>query len=83
MVHGSCLAAGSVAQLVELGRKLDGPAPVARQRTMGAFLAEALLRVRDRRGKQVPLKANRAQSEYERRRGQSNIVLKARQKAVT
>ncbi len=83
MVQRSCLAAGSVAQLVELGRKLDGPAPVARQRTMGAFLAEALLRVRDRRGKQVPLKANRAQSEYERRRGQSNIVLKARQMGIS
>ncbi len=50
---------------------------------MGAFLAEALLRVRDRRGKQVPLKANRAQSEYERRRGQSNIVLKARQMGIS
>ena len=50
---------------------------------MGAFLAEKLLRVRGRRGEQVPLKANRAQREFERRRGQSNIVLKARQMGVT
>jgi hypothetical protein len=50
---------------------------------MGALLAAAILRVRDRRGKQVPLVANRAQREYERRRGQSNIVLKARQMGIS
>ncbi len=50
---------------------------------MTAFLAEFLLRVRDRMGKLVPLKANRAQLEYERRRGRTNIVLKARQMGIS
>ncbi|AXC13593.1 Large subunit terminase [Acidisarcina polymorpha] len=47
------------------------------------FLAESLLRVRDKKGKQAPLRANRAQREYERRRGQNNIVLKARQMGIS
>jgi hypothetical protein len=74
---------GSVAELVGLGRLLDGPGPALPGTTMGCFLAEAWLRVRDRRGQQAPLRANRAQREYERRRGQSNIVLKARQMGIS
>ena len=50
---------------------------------MGSMLAAAILRVRDRRGRQVPLCANRAQAEYDRRRGQLNIVLKARQMGIS
>ena len=82
MARGSCFCVGSRADLEDLGRDLDGPAPASSE-TMGVFLAESLLRVRDRRGKRVPLRANRAQREYERRRGQSNIVLKARQMGIT
>ena len=46
---------------------------------LSVWLAEALLRVRDRRGEIVPLEANPAQKSYEARRGRQNIVLKARQ----
>jgi Terminase RNaseH-like domain len=83
MTYGFCLGRGSVADLSKVGTMLDGPAPYPQKTTMGAFLAEALLKVRDRRGKWVPLAANRAQREYDLRRGQSNIVLKARQMGIT
>jgi hypothetical protein len=46
-------------------------------------LAEQLLRVRTREGSTAPLKANAAQSAFERRRGERNIVLKARQMGLT
>lgn len=46
-------------------------------------LMEALVRVRDRRGRNVKLIPNRAQLEFERRRGQKNIVLKARQMGIS
>jgi hypothetical protein len=49
----------------------------------GAFLAERLLRVRAKDGSVRPLLANRAQREYERRRGRRNIVLKARQMGIS
>jgi hypothetical protein len=83
MTQWSCVGGGSVGELAGLGKILDGPAPSPLKTTMGAFLAESLLWVRDRRGGQVRLKPNRAQLEYERRRGQSNIVLKARQMGIS
>jgi hypothetical protein len=46
-------------------------------------LARTLLKVRDRKGKIVPLEANAAQWMYESRRGQRNIVLKARQLGIS
>jgi hypothetical protein len=46
-------------------------------------LAERLLLVRTREGWTAPLKANAAQRAFERRRGQRNIVLKARQMGLT
>ncbi len=46
-------------------------------------VAEDLLRVRDREGRLRPLKANAAQRAFEARRGQRNIVLKARQMGMT
>jgi hypothetical protein len=83
MVPGCLVGGGSVAELERIGQELEKVSPVSADTTMTAFLAEFLLRVRDRRGKQVPLRANRAQQEYERRRGQSNIVLKARQMGIS
>ena len=63
----------------------DWTAPHRGSRTKGwaFFLAASLLRVRDRRGKHIPLHANRAQQEYERRQGRVNIVLKARQMGIS
>ncbi len=47
------------------------------------FLAEMLLRVRTRSGACLPLRPNRVQREFERRRGQHNVVLKARQMGIS
>ena len=60
--------------------------PMSRQlpRALGRMaLAEKLLVVRTRAGKPAKLKANAVQKEFERRRGQRNIVLKARQMGLT
>jgi hypothetical protein len=46
-------------------------------------LAEQLLQVRSREGRTAPLKANAAQQAFEWRRGERNIVLKARQMGLT
>lgn len=47
------------------------------------FLAESWLRIRNREGELVPLMMNRAQQEFERRRGRENIVLKSRQMGIS
>jgi hypothetical protein len=52
-------------------------------RTVGMSLAEALLRVRTRDGRTAALTANAAQRAFEERRGERNIVLKARQLGMT
>jgi hypothetical protein len=70
-------------ELVALGRLLDVRAGSLGGETAGVFLAEALLRVRTRTGASAPLIPNRAQREFERRRGRANIVLKARQMGIS
>jgi hypothetical protein len=67
-------------QLLKLGKLLDYRTEVT---TAGIILAEALLRIRDRSGRDVPLLPNRVQREYEQRRGARNIVLKARQMGIS
>src|SRR5262249_10923033 len=49
----------------------------------GHFLAEQLLRIRNRDGEMVPFKPNRAQKAFEERRGRTNIVLKSRQMGIS
>src|SRR5215469_7344267 len=66
-----------VEELVELGTALG-----ERPELMVEKVAE-LLRVRDRSGELVPLRANRAQHAFEQARGPHNIVLKARQMGMT
>jgi hypothetical protein len=70
--------------LVLLGQQMDreGERPWGGER-LGTFLAERLLRVRTKDGSIEPLRANRAQREFELRRGQRNIVLKARQMGIS
>ena len=51
--------------------------------TVSESLIAALLRVRTRRGRTAPLRANPVQRAFEQRRGQHNIVLKARQMGLT
>lgn len=74
---------GDLEELLGLGRLLDTPAERLGGRTAGVFLAEALLKVRTRAGAFAPLCPNRAQREFERRRGRANIVLKARQMGIS
>ena len=69
--------------LLQLGRILDRRPASLRGETVGMALAGRLLRVRTREGGTAPLQANAAQREFERRRGQRNIVLKARQMGMT
>ncbi len=65
-------------------RKDTRPRPKSlRGRTVGMALAERLLLVRTREGWTAPLKANAVQRAFERRRGERNIVLKARQLGLT
>lgn len=70
-------------ELKRYGTILDrGPASL-KGRTVAIELAERWLRVRTRNGATAPLRANAAQQAFERRRGQRNIVLKARQMGLT
>jgi hypothetical protein len=70
-------------ELERFGRILDQRPAILAERTVGMALAEQLLLVRTRAGKPAFLSANRAQAEFERRRGRRNIVLKARQMGLT
>jgi len=78
-----CLRDLDQAELERYGRILDHRPALLRGRTVGMALAEKLLLVRTREGWTAPLKANRAQRAFERRRGGRNIVLKARQMGLT
>lgn len=68
---------GTWEDLVRLGRVLDTGAEAA------LALAEEVLRIRTRLGRNVALAANKAQRQYEERVRQRNIVLKARQMGVS
>ncbi|MHB1023179.1 MAG: phage terminase large subunit family protein [Acidobacteriaceae bacterium] len=70
-------------ELTELGAILDDKPASLHGQNIGIFLAEALLKVRDRSGRTCPLVANAAQLAFEERRGQQNIVLKARQMGIS
>ena len=70
-------------ELAKYGRILDQRPASLRGWTVGMALAEQLLQVRSREGRTAPLKANAAQQAFEWRRGERNIVLKARQMGLT
>jgi len=70
-------------ELERFGRILDQRPARLRGRTVAMALGEKLLRVRTREGRTAALKANPAQRLFEQRRGQWNIVLKARQMGLT
>ena len=70
-------------ELERFGKILDQRPATLRGRTVGMALGEQLLVVRTRDGRPAPLKANATQRAFERRRGQRNIVLKARQMGLT
>ncbi len=70
-------------ELIRCGRLLDTRPEGLAGQTVLCFLAESLLRVRGRDGRVVPLRPNRAQEAFERRRGERNVVLKARQMGLS
>jgi hypothetical protein len=70
-------------ELERFGRILDRRPAILGDRTVAMALAEQLLLVRTREGQPAHLTANPAQQEFERRRGERNIVLKARQMGLT
>lgn len=74
---------GDRERLLWLGERLDQRSPKLLDDTIGIWLSQALLRVRNRSGEDVALVPNAAQRAYEERRGQQNIVLKARQMGVS
>lgn len=65
-----------------LGHELDSSVSGI-EGILAHFLARSALQIRSRSGRNVALVPNRVQKEYERRRGQQNIVLKARQLGVS
>ena len=77
------LVKADLAELMRLGELLDERPEKLGGVTVAGFLAEALLKIRSRSGAMVPLRANRVQEEFERRRGQKNVVLKARQMGIS
>jgi hypothetical protein len=70
-------------ELQRFGTILDFRPARLQGQTVGTMLAEKLLLVRTRDGWTAPLKANAAQRAFEERRGQKNIILKARQMGMT
>ena len=70
----------SIEELLQLGRTLDEYTDGERNSIRAA---RELLRIRDRNGCESPLLANPVQAQFERRRGQRNIVVKARQMGLT
>jgi hypothetical protein len=70
-------------ELVRLGQILDQRPVQLNGRSVVVELAEKLLYVRSKSGLVNPLRANEVQLAFEQRRGQRNIVLKARQVGLT
>jgi hypothetical protein len=69
--------------LIRIGMELDHRPGDEHEETLLIELARAWLRVRTRAGVLEPLTANAVQRTFEMRRGQANIVLKARQMGLT
>jgi hypothetical protein len=70
-------------ELQRFGEILDRRPWSLRGQTISMALAAQMLCVRTRDGVTEPLRANAVQREFEHRRGQRNIVLKARQMGLT
>jgi hypothetical protein len=69
--------------LLWLGKIFDEKPDDLDGETVSTWLAENLLKVRDRNGAVIALKANAAQRRFVRERGRHNIVVKARQMGIT
>jgi hypothetical protein len=76
-------ALAGLEDLLAAGTKLDLRPPALGGLAFRDVVAAALLRIRDRQGRLVDLRANRAQREFARSAGRRSIVLKARQLGIT
>lgn len=74
--------ASDLSSLLWFGERLHARSPSFRG-SLRQFLAQALLRVRDKRGVLTPLKLNRAQLDFEQTHQRRSVVLKARQLGIT
>ncbi|MEO6120513.1 MAG: terminase [Terriglobales bacterium] len=72
-----------LAVLEALGAELDVVLEQHQGSSLRDWLAGRLLHIRDKSGRLVPLRGNRAQREFSRHCGSRNIVLKARQMGIT
>lgn len=72
-----------IEELLAFGEVLDERLAGLQGDTVAMWMAESLLRIRDREGRERALKANAAQRQFEAQRGRNNIVLKARQMGMT
>jgi hypothetical protein len=72
----------NLGDLLQLGEEFDGRLG-GREGIVSDWLPEDLLKIRDRNGLESSLIANPVQKEFARRRGQQNIVVKARQMGLT
>jgi len=70
-------------KLPDVERKLGEYNILLKAPTVRDLLMYDYLRIRDKNRRLLPLLANRAQREYDQRRKQKNIVLKARQLGIT
>lgn len=70
-------------RLLWMGTRLDYRCAELDKDTLAMWLSRILLKVRDRAGNTIPLEANAPQRAYELRRGEHNIVLKARQLGIS
>jgi len=70
-------------QLLGWGKHLDERSEQPDGETNSVRLAFDLLRIRDRDGRESPLRANPVQAQFERTRGKRNIIVKARQMGIT
>ena len=70
-------------ELLELGKIFDERHVMCGDEVISVWLAKEALRIRDREGREIPLRANAAQRAFAAMRGRQNIVLKARQMGMT
>ena len=68
--------------LLALGRQFDDRMEETSD-LFSVWVAEQALKIRDREGREIPLRANAVQRAFAERRGRQNIVLKARQMGMT
>ena len=76
-------AASDLEELKTLGTLMDVESKMLGGCTTGVFLAQAMLKIRARTGGTIALRPNPAQRAFERRRGATNVVLKARQMGLS